>query len=93
MTVTLPYDGPKTGFGHGGRFTRGLKALVRGVRNAAVAAIRPHKASLARLTEIPLTVIGTAGIDFAAFHIAHGWGWLATGVSLIVVEHLISDPE
>jgi hypothetical protein len=66
---------------------------VSGVTTIAKAVARPHKASLRRLADIPLTVAGTAGIDFAAFHVAHGWGWLATGVSLLLIEHLIADGE
>lgn len=53
--------------------------------------LAPHKSSLRNLGQIPLTVCGTGFIDFAAFHLAHGWGWLVTGVSLIVLEHLIAD--
>jgi hypothetical protein len=52
-----------------------------------------HKASLKRLTEIPLTVIGVGCVDFAAFHLGNGWGWLVTGLSLVVLEHLIADTE
>lgn len=40
---------------------------------------------------MPLTVIGAGCGDFAAFHISHGWGWLAVAASLVVVEHLIAD--
>jgi hypothetical protein len=58
---------------------------------AAVRLVTPHKAVLANLRSIPLTVAGVAAIDFAAFHLAHGWGWLVTGVLLVVVEHLIAD--
>ena len=69
-----------------------LRARSVSVLLASVAVVfAPHKASLKRLTEIPLTVCGVAAIDFAGFHIAHGWGWLITGLSLIVVEHLIAD--
>ncbi len=67
-----------------GRFRAALKS-------AADRVITPHRASVIRLTEIPLTVLGAAAIDFAAFHLAHGWGWLATGLSLVVLEHLIAD--
>jgi len=41
---------------------------------------------------MPLTVIGTGLIDFAAFHLGNGWGFLVTGASCLVVEHMISDP-
>ena len=54
-------------------------------------AVKPHKAALANLLHMPLTVAGVSVIDFAAFHISHGWGFLVTGVSLIVLEHLIAD--
>lgn len=46
---------------------------------------------MARLTEIPLTVAGTGCVDFSAFHWAHSWGWLVTGLSLSLLEHLIAD--
>ena len=71
---------------------RGLAASAgSAVRFIATAAVKPHRAALANLKAIPLTVAGTACMDFAAFHIAHGWGWLATGVSLVIIEHLIAD--
>lgn len=71
--------------------------VLRGLRDfpgkAAAAVLTPHKASVKRLAEMPLSVIGTGGIDFSAFHVNHGVGWLVLGVSLWVVEHLISDVE
>jgi len=57
-------------------------------RAAARAAARPVAANLA---SVPLHVAGLGCIDFAAFHVAHGWGWLVTGLSLIWVEHVIAD--
>ena len=74
-----------------------IRARARQARAAvttvAAAAVQPPKASLRRLADIPLTVVGAGFADFAAFHVGHGWGWLATATSLIVVEHLIADPE
>lgn len=67
-----------------------LMGVVMGVAQKAVA---PHKASIANLKAIPLTVAGTGCIDFAAFHVGHGWGWLVTGVSLVLLEHIIADSE
>jgi hypothetical protein len=61
-------------------------------RTAAVV-FTPHKASLARLADMPLTVIGTGGIDFSAWHLGHGWGWLVTGASLWLIEHMIADRD
>lgn len=55
--------------------------------------VRPHQAALANLAHMPLTVLGAGCIDFAAFHVAHGWGWLVTGISLVLLEHLIADEQ
>lgn len=60
--------------------------LALGIRAAT-----PHRAALANLTRIPLTVAGTGCVDYAAFHLVGGWGWLATGLSLVLLEHLIAD--
>ena len=35
-------------------------------------AVKPHKAALANLLHMPLTVAGVACTDFAAFHIPTG---------------------
>lgn len=70
-----------------------LRSTVLGkIKAAASAVVRPHKASLVRLTEMPLAVLGTGCVDFAAFH-WHVLGWLVTGVSLWVVESLIADDD
>ena len=60
---------------------------------AAGKAVTPHKAALGNLASMPLTALGAACIDFAAFHVGHGWGWLITGLSLVVLEHLIADED
>ena len=70
---------------------RVLSATRTTAAKAAKIALTPHKAALANLRDMPLTVAGVAGIDFAGWHISHGWGWLITGVSMIIVEHLIAD--
>lgn len=57
----------------------------------AVRLVSPHKAAFANLRSVPLTVAGIGCIDYAAFHLGDGWGWLVTGVSLMVLEHMIAD--
>lgn len=54
-------------------------------------AIAPHRASLANLARVPLTAAGTGCVDYAAFHVASGLGWLVTGISLVLLEHVIAD--
>jgi hypothetical protein len=90
VTVTLSFDRPKPGSGRLGARWRRLRDLARSVPAAIVT---PHKASLARLADMPLTVIGAGFIDFAGFHLAHGWGWLITGGTLLVVERMIADED
>lgn len=77
-----------------GRWLRKARELTGTVaKTVGRVALTPHKASLLRLTEMPLSVIGYGLADFAAFHVDHGVGWLATAVSLIVIEHLIADDD
>lgn len=57
------------------------------------AAVRPHRAALRRLADIPLTLVALSCADYAAFALPGRWGWLATGASLIVLEHLIADDD
>lgn len=73
---------------------KALLAVVSSVvATVAGKAVTPHKAAIRRLADIPLTVLGIGCVDFAAFHVAHGWGWLVTGISLVLLEHLIADAE
>lgn len=75
----------------GHRLRGAARSVVRVVKSAVVKAATPHRAALANLKDIPLTVLGIASVDFAAFHYIHMIGWLVTGVSLVVLEHLIAD--
>lgn len=73
------------------RACRALAAALGVVQAVAIRSVTPHKASIARLADIPLTVAGIGCIDFAAFHYVHMLGWLVTGLSLVLLEHLIAD--
>ena len=53
--------------------------------------LKPARPALANLAAMPLHVAGLGCIDFAAFHLAHGWGWLVMGASLIWLEHVLAD--
>jgi hypothetical protein len=86
VTITLDRQHPGTG-----RIRRGFTAARSAAARAGALAVTPHKAALRRLAEMPLTAAAVPCVDFAAFHIAHGWGWLVTGLSLVVLEHLIAD--
>jgi hypothetical protein len=72
---------------------RALRRLRDLAGNVASAVATPHKASVRRLADMPLSVLGTGGIDFSAFHVNHGVGFLVLGVSLWVIEHLIADAD
>lgn len=55
--------------------------------------VRPHRAALANLASIPLTVIGAACIDIGVFTASVIAGWIITGLSLVLLEHLIADEQ
>lgn len=90
MTV-LTNDAPRR------RSVVGKAAIFSAVFTAVVLfgkkAIAPHKATVANLVSMPLTVLGVACMDFAAFHLAHGWGWLFTGISLVLLDYVASDDK
>ncbi|MGH3190016.1 MAG: hypothetical protein ACRDOL_22675, partial [Streptosporangiaceae bacterium] len=64
------------------RYSR-ARPLLRKLRTRGAALARPVRPVAANLAAMPMHVAGLGCIDFAAFHLAHGWGWLATGLSLI----------
>lgn len=75
-----------------GRLTRWTRALHGAAKTVAVTAVTPHRAALSRVRDMPLSLAGTGLADWAAFHLGSGIGLLVTGLSLWLVEHLISDP-
>ena len=71
-------------------------AAVASVVSAAVVAgihrlVKPKSASVANLRAIPLTVAGLACIDTGVFIASTVAGWIVTGLTLIVLEYMISD--
>ncbi len=73
------------------RLTAPVTAAISTVYMLAKLLVSPHKAAFANLRSIPLTVAGVACIDYASFHLGSGWGWLVTGISLMIVEAMIAD--
>ena len=53
--------------------------------------LRPGKAALASLLSVPLTAIGLACIDYGVFLASQVAGFIVTGISLILLEHVIAD--
>ncbi len=51
------------------------------------------KPVLANLASIPLTVAGTACIDIGVFTANVVAGWIVTGISLVILEHLLADEQ
>lgn len=66
-------------------------ALISALTLTGKAAIAPHKASLANLWSIPLTVAGVGCVDTGVFFASVVAGWIVTGLSLILLEHVIAD--
>lgn len=87
MTVTVTFErGPRRGV-----MAARLKAAGTAVGRFAQRAVKPHKLAVANLANMPLFLAGTGMVDFAAFHAGHGVGWLVTGLSLILIEHMAAD--
>jgi hypothetical protein len=70
---------------------RRARPLLRTLSRRAARALKPVRPAAANLASVPLTVTGLGCVDFAAYHLGHGWGWLVTGLSLMWLEHVIAD--
>jgi hypothetical protein len=70
-----------------------LSVLRIVIMHALSVVVAPHKASLARMLDMPLAVIGTALFDWAFFGWSQMAGLIVTGLSLWLLEYLIADPE
>jgi hypothetical protein len=53
--------------------------------------IRPARSVLANAAQIPLTIAGLGCIDAGVFTVSLTAGLIATGLTLIGLEHLIAD--
>jgi hypothetical protein len=93
LTITLERQHTDNPTGQRGFVRRTVGAVVRGVKGISAAVISPHQAALSRLAEMPLSIAGTGLVDWASFHVNSGVGLLITGISLWLVEHLISDDD
>ncbi len=67
------------------------KALWNLTGSVLSAFVRPHRASLKRLTDMPLTVAGWCFLSTAAFELNTIVGLAASGVCLMLLERQISD--
>ena len=51
------------------------------------------KAVLSKLFQIPFTCIGLICINIGCFHIIHEWGWITTGITMVILEAMIADKD
>lgn len=73
------------------RVTAFLASLAGTLTLLGARAIAPHKASLRNLANIPLTVAGLGCVDTGVFQWSIALGWVVTGLSLVLLEHMIAD--
>ena len=58
---------------------------------AVAARLSPAKPVWANLASIPLTVAGLGCVDTGVFLASSVAGWIVTGLSLVLLEHMIAD--
>lgn len=75
------------------RVTAFLTSLAGTLTLLGARAIAPHKASLRNLANVPLTVAGFGCVDTGVFQWSTPLGWIVTGLSLLVLEHIIADGD
>lgn len=67
-----------------------IRLALSAVLTALLAVLAPHRVSLSRLLDMPLAVLGTGAVDFAAFH-WHWLGWIVLGASLWLWNEICAD--
>lgn len=87
MAVTAIWGKDRTG--QPGRLNTMTRATIRATTSIIQRIGRP--AAIRNLIHMPLSLTGTALIDTAAYHLGTGWGLLATGASLWILEHIAAD--
>lgn len=71
-----------------------LSSRLFGVlKSSALKVFSPHKASVAKLAEIPLTVAGVGCIAAGVFLASAIAGFIVLGGALILLEYLIADED
>lgn len=66
-------------------------AVMTHARKFFAKILSPARPALLNLVSIPLTVAGIGFIDTGVFIASTVAGWIVTGVSLLVLEHMIAD--
>ena len=94
MAGAASYDLPQAaGPGRYRRFLTDLtKSAVGAVTGVFLAVMTPHVASLRRLADMPLMLASIGLFDYAGFQLPAAWGFVVTGISVLAIEKMISDP-
>jgi hypothetical protein len=87
ITLTIERDAHR----RPSRLAAVVRSGARAVSQAAVRAVKPNRKAIENLRSMPLFLAGGGCVDFAAFHVNHGFGWLVMGISLIVAELAVAD--
>ena len=66
-----------------------LSSFFLGVVHATIST----RAVFSNLLQIPFTCIGMICINVGFFHIIHEWGWVTSGITLIILEAMIADKD
>lgn len=66
-------------------------AVMKHARSFLSKILSPARPALTNLISIPLTVAGIGFIDTGVFIASAIAGWIVTGISLLILEHMIAD--
>ncbi len=70
---------------------RSWRPLLRKAAAVVSGWLRPARPVLANLAASPLTAAGLACVDAGVFTASVTAGWIVTGLSLMVLEHVLAD--
>jgi hypothetical protein len=67
--------------------------VLAALTTAFVSAATESKAVLSKLFQIPFTCIGLICINIGFFEKIGTWGWITSGISMIILEAMIADKD
>lgn len=70
-----------------------LRQRAKQAASKALGLLRPARPVAVNLLASPLTVAGLACADIGVFTASVTAGWIITGLSLFVLEHVIADEQ
>lgn len=70
-----------------------MRRALRDLRSLFERVTRAAHAPLKNLLAVPLTTLGVVAFDIGVFQWSARVGWMVTGITAVLLEHVIADED